>query len=80
MNEDVSLSVWLLASKHTPLHPLDWFQNGNSAEPRMTHSYSKWQKTPIGHTARQDSKVSVSQKIPMYTHACTCPEDRSYTN
>lgn len=41
MNEDESLSVWLVASKHTELHPLDWCQNGTSAEPRMTHSYSK---------------------------------------
>lgn len=80
MNEDESLSAWLVVSKQIPLHPLDWCQTGVLAEPRMTHSYNKWQKSTTGHAARKESKVSVSPKTHTYTQECAYPEDRSFSN
>lgn len=65
-----SKKVWQI---HTQLSFGDWMKNEPSsvwlvASEHTPHSDSKWQKTPVGHTARQEFKVLVSPEIPTYTH------------
>lgn len=70
--DEWKMSHWVPGSwKANTHHFILWIgvKATSQAEPRVTHSDSKWQKTPAGHTARQECKVLVSPEIPRCTHA-----------